>query len=859
MDPLFIAIDGNSLMHRAFHAIAALEDTHGNPINAVYGFTSMLLKILLERKPTHMAVAFDMHGPTFRHEAYESYKGTRKPTDEALRPQFPKIKELLTLMRIPIIEAPRYEADDILGTLAAQCEEKGLPALLVTGDRDALQLVTQQTHVLYTRRGISDTTEFDPETVKRTYGVTPQQVPDLKGLMGDASDNIPGIPGVGEKTALKLLDAYETLERVLAGAHEQKGKLKERLLAHRALAEQSLWLATIVRDAPLPFPVESCTLDGFSGATEAFEQLGFRSLQPRLSKIIQIFEGQAEKEENPETSAETSAASYGEPVHLVSPEAISAFLQSAKCYALHESAEHITLATANTWAIIPIQRDMASLGFEIDKIYALLAPLWRTAGSLRVFDAKRWLHMLDTFSLVFDGNCVCDDAMLAAWLLNPLQPVKTLETLEPAADARFLFTLCEQQRHALSQQGMLSLYQDMELPLMRVLLAMEREGFLVDKAVLDELGVKFTAMENELHAAIIEETGGIPFNVKSPKQLAEVLFERLGLPPGRKTKSGYSTDAETLEGLLDKHPVIHKLLEYRQVAKLNATYIEGLRQQIESDGRVRSSFDQTATVTGRISSNEPNLQNIPVRTPMGRDIRKAFIARDGYTLIDADYSQIELRILAHLSGDEAFINAFLAQEDIHKRTAADVYGVPLDEVTSDMRSAAKAVNFGIVYGISDFGLARNIGVSRREAGEFIERYFQKYPGIRRFMDKAVADGKALGYAQTLFGRRRPLPELVSSNYNTRSFGERAAMNTPVQGAAADIIKLAMIHVHQRLLKSGLSARLLLQVHDELMIECPLAACQDAAQLLRECMEQVVSLRVPLQVDIGIGHTWYEAK
>ena len=876
MNPLLIAVDGNSLMHRAFHAISSgLSDDRGNPTNAIYGFMGMLLKVLLERRPTHLAIAFDLHGPTFRHEFYEDYKGTRKPTDESLRPQFPMLQELLRYMGISIVEVSRYEADDILGTLAYQCETRDIPALLVTGDRDALQLVTEKTHVLYTKRGITDTVEFDPETVKRTYGVTPEQIPDLKGLMGDASDNIPGIPGVGEKTALTLLNAYGTLSGALRHAEEQKGKLKERLLEGRGLAEKSLYLATIHRDAPIGQEIEDFALRGFSGAGGAFSRFGFHSLLPRVEKLTEIYSEVAhsksygslssaggktvESEDDtmePNGKAVEVSAPSDEWKTLETAAEIDAYLQSANRFALHWDGD-ITLASDKSLARLPIQQDMLSAGLSPEAAFDALRPLFREK-SLCLFDAKKQLHALDSMGFSYDGHCVHDDALLGGWLLNPLSFPKTLREACQTPDAGKLFALCQRQEKELEEREMLSLYRDIEIPLTRVLLSMERAGFLVDREALDGLGQKFTAMERALHDEIISLTGGIPFNINSPKQMGEVLFERLGLPAGRKTKSGYSTDADTLEGLRDLHPAIGKILEYRQVTKLNATYVDGLRQQISPDGRVRSSFDQTATVTGRLSSNEPNLQNIPIRTEMGRDIRRAFIAPEGWLLVDADYSQIELRILAHLSGDDGLIRAFSQKEDVHRCTAAEVYGVPLESVTDAMRSAAKAVNFGIVYGISDFGLAKNIGVSRKEASEFIAQYFAKYPGVKRYMDQTVADGKALGYVQTTLGRRRPLPELQSPNYNTRSFGERAAMNMPVQGAAADIIKLAMIRVFQELSARALKARLILQVHDELIIECPEAELQQVSALLRECMENVAVLQAPLVADVRFGKTWFEA-
>lgn len=855
MNHLLIAVDGNSLMHRAYHAIAELDDAQGRPTNAIYGFTGMLLKVLADREPSHLVVAFDRKEPTFRHERFADYKGTRKPTDEGLIEQFPRVREMLQAMGIAMASVATFEADDILGTLAAHCEAEELPALLVTGDRDALQLVTDRTHVLYTRRGISDTVEFTPQAVLDAYGVTPSQIPDLKGLMGDSSDNIPGVPGIGEKTATKLLQEYGTLHEVLAHANEQKGKLRERLETYGEQAEESLWLATITREAPLDSGLDAYRLGDLSGGRAAFEALSFKSLLGRLDKLIASRSG-----EGAEPPQEAVPEQVWKDAHVLeTAEAVHAFVRGRPLLSLSWE-EDITLSDGDSWARIPLQKDLISAGMQPEEAFAALMPVLERREALRVFGAKQLLHQLEGMGVLASGACVRDDALLAAFLLDPLKPAKRLSDLTgEAADARALWTLCEAQDKALRENGMDELYRGMELPLMRVLLDMERDGFLVDRAELQRLGEGFSSMENRLREEVITLTGGIPFNLNSPKQLAEVLFDRLKLPPGRKTKSGYSTDAETLEGLKAFHPAVEKLLEYRQVAKLNATYIQGLLEQIEADGRVRTSFDQTVAVTGRLSSNEPNLQNIPVRTEMGREIRRAFIARQGWTLVDADYSQIELRILAHLSGDEGMIEAFQSGQDIHTRTAAEVYGAPLEAVTPQMRSAAKAVNFGIVYGISDFGLARNIGVSRKEAGEFIQRYFDRYPGVKRYMDKAVADGKALGYAQTMFGRRRPLPELTSSNYNTRAFGERAAMNTPVQGAAADIIKLAMVAVHRELADKGFEARLILQVHDELIVEAPAREAETVAALVDQCMETVTQLSVPLIADVHQGLTWYDAK
>ena len=843
---LFLAIDGNSLMHRAFHALPLLDDGKGQYTNAVFGFAGMLLRLLAERKPEYVAVAFDLHGPTFRHDQYEDYKAGRKPMAEELRPQFPLIHRILEDMGIRILEVERFEADDLLGAVAEACEAQGIPALLVTGDRDALQLVSDQTHVLYTKRGITDTVEFDPQTVLAQYGITPGQVPDLKGLMGDASDNIPGIPGIGEKTAVKLLSEFGSLDAVLDAAEQQKGKLRERLLEHRDLALLSRELATIRRDAPLPAALADCKAASPAGARPLFERLGFQSLLNRLDAL-----SVAPAPEAP-AAPEKQARSFLHLHSLAEVEALAANPPSLPL-ALHANPV-LTLADETHQWEIPLALDLLSEGLPPDAAWNALAPLFQQPGSLLLYDAKAQLRPWENV----DGDCVAGDVMLAAYLIDALSKPKSLEDLvQGTADAGALYDLHARQLEQLAGLGMTELYEQVELPLMRVLLSMERIGFLMDRQELVDIGARLRGQENALREEIYDLTGVKGFNILSPKQLGTVLFETLGLPSGRKTKSGFSTDADTLEDLADLHPAVEKILAYRQVTKLYGTYIEGLLSKIGSDRRVHSTFDQTAAVTGRISSNEPNLQNIPTRTAQGREIRRAFIAPEGRVLVDADYSQIELRVLAHMSGDPGMVAAFRNGEDIHTRTAAEVYEVALEAVTPAMRSAAKAVNFGIVYGISDFGLARNIGVTRAEAGAFIERYFARYPGVRHFMDDAVAKGKTLGYAATLMGRRRSLPELSASAHQRRMFGERAAMNTPVQGTAADIIKLAMVRVERAL--SGLQARLILQVHDELIVESPLDEAEHVAALLKAEMEQVVSLSVPLVVDAHIGPSWFEAK
>ncbi len=862
MQKTCVVIDGNSLMHRAFHALPDMETTGGVHTNAVYGFARMLLKILADVKPDYCAVAFDLHGPTFRHTDFPAYKAGRKPTDELLRPQFPLARRMLDTLGIRILECPSYEGDDILGTMAARGEAEGIRMLLVTGDRDALQLVTDHTHVIYTKRGVSDTTEFDPETVLAQYGVTPAQVPDLKGLMGDSSDNIPGVPGVGEKTAVKLLSAYGTLEAALDRADaEQTGKLRERLLEHRELALLSKKIATISREAPLQCSWEDCRVGTLSGAAAFFEEIEATSLLKALPKsgaVSPEAKPAAQVRWQPLRELEDEADVAEAVRELVAEATVPARI------ALYKTLDCVTLATeAGTRYRVPLGGgDLLSPGPDPVQVMAALAPLLRPPFSPCVHDGKRLLTDLAAAGIDVSGARLREDTMLAAYLLNPLAKSYAPEALLPggtSVDAAALLELSLRQRAELAEQEMLSLYEDIEMPLMHVLLDMERVGFQVDRAELTRMGEAYSLEIRRLTEEIYAHTGEAAFNLNSPKQLGEILFEKLGLPAGRKTKSGYSTDAETLEGLVGVHPAIAPLLDYRRLSKLQGTYVEGLLKLIDSTGRVHTWFDQTATATGRISSNEPNLQNIPVRTELGREIRRVFIPRPGWLLIDADYSQIELRLLAHLSGDPGMTEAFLLGQDIHTRTAAEVYGVPMDQVTSAMRSASKAVNFGIVYGISDFGLARNLGISRGEAASFIERDFARYPGVRRYMDSAVAQGKVQGYSSTLLGRRRPLPELESSNYNTRSFGERAAMNTPVQGTAADVIKLAMVRVAEQLAEAKLAARLILQVHDELIVECPAEEAEQAAAILQRCMEQALPLSVPLVADVHTGHSWYETK
>lgn len=846
----FVIIDGNSLMHRAFHALPPLSNADGVYTNAVFGFLSMLFKVVGDEQPRYLAVAFDLHGPTFRHKDYSEYKAGRKPTAPELRPQFDLVRECLEKMGVKILTCPTFEADDILGTLARRCEEAGIPALLVTGDRDSMQLVTKTSNVLYTRRGVSDVVRYTPEKVLEDFGVTPAQIPDLKGLMGDASDNIPGIPGIGEKTAIKLLSAYGTLENALDHAEaDLKGKQREKMIDGRMSGLMSKKIATITRYVPLDdVTLEDCRLGDMRGVLPLFEQLGLKTLTVRLLQLSGL-----RAEENAPAAPQIA---WQDERQLLSEAEISTFISALPTdarTALLMREDGVSLAAENgAQALIPYAQGL--LGGGLDPLCAAkaLASLLTGARPLILWNAKRLKTEFASWGLPV--TVVFDDDQIMQYLLAPQNG--KYEAPENAA-ALLQQTLSDER--ALDEQEMTKLYREIELPLLSTLYDMERDGFLVDCDELNRLGAQYDQQIAELKDEIFSLCGVAPFNLNSPQQLGSVLFDTLGLPAKKKTARGYSTDAETLNELAELHPAVDKILLYRQVAKLKSTYIDGLLRLTGRDGRIHTWFDQTIAATGRISSSEPNLQNIPVRTPMGREIRRAFIAPAGSVLVDADYSQIELRLLAHLSGDEAMCEAFTLGQDIHARTAAEVYGVPLDEVTPQMRSSAKAVNFGIVYGISDFGLASNLHISRKEAAEFISRYFARYPAIHRFMDACVSQGKAEGYSVTMYGRRRPLPELSSPNYNRRQFGERAAMNTPVQGAAADIIKIAMNAVHDELKASGLTAKLILQVHDELIVEAPEEEREQVETLLRRCMENAASLRVPLIADVHSGRSWYDTK
>ena len=851
---IFLLVDGNSLMHRAFHALP-LMDADGIYTNAVYGFLSMLLKVIKEENVQYLAVCFDEHGPTFRHTVYADYKAGRRETPPELRQQFGTILSLLDGMGIRRFSLQGWEADDLLGTLSLKGAAAGVSPLLLTGDRDALQLVGGGTELMFTRKGITETIRFTPEKVWEEYGFTPEQVTDWKGLAGDSSDNIPGVPGVGDKTAVKLLQEYGTLEAVLENADKVKGKLGEKLAAFADQARFSKELATIRRDAPVEFTLSSCALPDLKKGIPALEKLKLNSIIKRLD---------SGEEEGKEASRPGPVPVAFEPAEMLTAGAeIRIWLENTQdkgslCVYMTDSTVSLARAGGRRAEII-LGGDLLNPGLDPAEVLECLAAELNK-GDAVVHDGKMLLHLLDRCGLETPDSFGWD-TMLAAYLLNPQEKSYRLGALCPdlPEDAATLYSLAVWQKKRVEEDGMMKLMREVEQPLSFVLYRMEKAGFTVDTAFLRDLGTRYTEEIGEKKEQVIAAAGH-PFNLNSTQQLGEVLFEELNLPHGKKTSKGYSTSVEVLEGLrFDAPEIIEPLLRYRQLTKLNSTYVEGLLRLVDSRGRVHSTFDQTATATGRISSSEPNLQNIPVRTEEGRESREAFLPREGWVLLDADYSQIELRLMAHFSGDPALINAFRQGEDIHARTASEIFDVPPEWVTPELRSRAKAVNFGLIYGISGFGLSRNTGVSRKEAAAFIEKYFQTYPGVKRFMDRTAAEGADRGYAETLMGRRRYLPELRSPKAPVREFGKRAAMNTPVQGTAADIIKLAMVRIDRALREAGLQSRLILQVHDELLLECPPEETEQAAALLREAMEGAISLEVPLVAEVHQGANWAEAK
>jgi len=867
----FLVLDGSSLIFRAFYALPGLSDSHGQPTGAIFGFSNMLTKLMAEQQPDLMVLAFDKSRHTFRTERYADYKGTRDKTPEELLSQFPLLREFAANMGIPFLEKDNYEADDIIGTLATQAAAKGYDVRVITGDRDALQLVRPNLRVLLTKKGISEIKDYDTAAFEEEYGFEPLKLIDLKGLMGDTSDNIPGVPGVGPKTASKLLLAYGSVENVLAHVGEVSGKkLKENLQTYADQARLSKELATIELHVPdLAFAEEDYRIQPDMEKMQAFcDDHELRAVWRNFERLY----GPAE------LALDLDGGENGAAAQDLS-------------YDLGDEAAVKTAAKAPYLAVSGIFSGLAPFA-SLEGLAIVAGPDAEKAGFVArdsaAFPALLQLLESDQQAVVFGlkrydqaglrGQKAFFDVELAAYLLEPERSKYALSELsqkylQEAApesfddekaqavwEAKAISRLYPLLGAKLEEEKLTHLMDTIELPLVEVLAAMEQNGVYVNRAHLAEKTEEVADRLQKIEASIYEMAGH-DFNLNSPKQLGVVLFEELGLPVRKKTKTGYSTNAEVLESLRLEHPIIEQILAYRLWSKLKSTYLDGIAGLIRTDtGRVHTSFNQTVTATGRLSSSDPNLQNIPVRTEEGRMIRALFEPGEGYDcLLSADYSQIELRLLAHMSGDENFIDAFKRGQDIHARTAAEVFGIPLDEVTPELRRHAKAVNFGIVYGISDFGLARNLHISRKEAGDYISRYFTRYPGVRAFMDKVVAEAHETGYVTTMFGRRRELPAIKSRNFNQRMLAERMAMNTPIQGTAADVIKLAMIAAYRKLREAGLKSRILLQVHDELVLEVKESELETVQAILHEAMEHVVSLFVPLSIDVHWGRNWAEAK
>lgn len=871
MSNKIVLIDGHSILNRAFYGLPDLTNSEGLHTNAVYGFLTIMFKILEEEKPEYLTVAFDVHAPTFRHEMYAEYKGTRKPMAEELRQQVPVIKEVLNAMGVRTIECAGLEADDLLGTLSKRCEEKGMEVSVISGDRDLLQLATEHVKIRIpkTKQGRTEVEDYYAADVKERYQVTPQEFIDLKALMGDSSDNIPGVPSIGEKTATKIIAEYHSIENAYEHVEELKPPRASKALAeHWDMAVMSKTLATINVSADFPYELEEAKLGNLytEKAYEYFRKLQFKNLLSRF-----------------DVTAKASKAEEGfrEVWDLETAEKLFLEASKAECVGacIFRNLEDVLPLFANQSEIGGIglcyKKDGACCirtgkGISKEWLLSRLSKTAKEAGRFVVFDLKAALPYLE-----IEDTKNCFDATVAAYLLYPLKNNYTYEDvareqLELIIDekAEEYVKVCYEAYTAyaassvlwekLKESRMDRLFSEIEMPLVFTLYDMEQNGIKVEAEALKfygaQLGGKIVELEKEIY-----EDAGETFNINSPKQLGVVLFENMKIPGGKKTKTGYSTAADVLEKLAPDYPVIAKILEYRQYSKLKSTYADGLANYICEDKRIRSKFNQTITATGRLSSTEPNLQNIPVRMELGRLIRKVFIPEDGYVFVDADYSQIELRVLAHCSGDQNLIEAYKEAEDIHRITASRVFHVPFEEVTSQQRRNAKAVNFGIVYGISSFGLSQDLSITRKEATQYIEDYFKTYPGIKTFLDDTVKHAKQMGYVVTLFGRRRPVPELASSNFMQRSFGERVAMNAPIQGTAADIIKIAMINVHRRLKERQMKSRLVLQVHDELLIEAYQPELEEVREILRNEMEQAVSLDVPLEIDMHTGENWYEAK
>lgn len=877
-----VLVDGHSILNRAFYGVPDLTNAAGLHTNAIYGFLNILFKILDEESPDYLTVAFDVKAPTFRHEMFKEYKGTRKPMPEELREQVPVMKEVLQAMGIRIIEQAGYEADDLLGTIAKRAEAEGIDVSLVSGDRDLLQIATDRIRIRIpkTKGGRTEIENYYAADVEAKYQVNPVQFIDLKALMGDTADNIPGVPKVGEKTATDLMVQFGSLDGIYEHIDEvTKKSVKESLIQNKDLAYLSRELATIKLDSPLTYSLEEARVGNFFNEASyiLFKKLEFKNLLNKFEKGV---------------SNEEISASFHLVENLAEVEALFTRVLSDKdrqvgLKVVKEAGRHgellgVALHLQEEGSFLVLKQGFLTEDYLKEKI-ALLGAQCRIATA-DIKSEYAYLQAQDTDRFF--------DVILAAYLLNPLKNDYTVEDIaneylnlmlpeKGQAFGRLSFkdalnekpedflkyccfeayvcaqaAVCLQQK--LEETQMDRLMREIEMPLTLVLFSMEEEGIRVNPEALKDYGEALSGKITELEQEIYSEAG-CEFNINSPKQLGEILFEKMGLPGGKKTKTGYSTAADVLEKLSGEYPVVKHILEYRGLTKLKSTYADGLAAYIEDENRIHSTFNQTITATGRISSTEPNLQNIPIRMELGRQIRKVFIPKDGFCFMDADYSQIELRVLASMSGDERLIEAYRSHADIHRTTASQVFHIPFEEVTDLQRRNAKAVNFGIVYGISSFGLSEDLSISRKEAAAYIEQYFETYPQVKQFIDSLVKDAKKNGYAVTLYGRRRPVPELFSSNFMQRSFGERVAMNSPIQGTAADIIKIAMIRVFERLKKEGLKSKLILQVHDELLIETALEEEEQVRMILEEEMVHASSLAVELEIDLHVGINWYEAK
>ena len=862
-----LILDSNSILNRAFYGVRYVSAKDGPPTNAIYGFLNILLKLIKEQEPDYICAAFDVKAPTFRHKQYEGYKAQRKPMPEGLAAQMPLAKDVLRAMGVTILEKEGYEADDIIGTVARLCEESEISCFIATGDKDDLQLASDKTKVILTvtKSGYNETIIYDDKAVKEKYHVTPTEFIDVKALMGDPSDNIPGVKGVGEKTAMSLIEKHHSIEYIYENIDDigLKGTMLQKMKDGREMAFMSKELATINRNTPIEFNAEKCVFDGFENNGELYEILKRLELNSIIKKLD--LSGVDNVKENEDIFKDFSYQ-VGDK-NMISGDKVTVVLDFDG-----DNISSAAVGAGNNAVVLNEQDDIKEL-LEDDSIAKVM------------FDVKEAIVKLNCR---IDIKNIADDTAIAAYLVDPAKNEYTIEKLASeyfgtviekpevkqlsllddvetdrseylAKCAVALGVLNERIGDKIKENGQEKLYQEVELPLVTVLAHLEINGFLVDdhqlKEFADKLGEKIDALTNEIYMLAGEE-----FNINSPKQLGVILFEKLELKPVKKTKTGYATNADVLEKLRDKHPIVNFIMEYRQLAKLKSTYCDGLRAVVNPNThRIHSVFTQTVTVTGRLSSTEPNLQNIPTRTELGREIRKMFVAKEGYVLVDADYSQIELRVLAHIANDETMINAFRNNEDIHAVTASQVLGIPLEDVTKEQRSSAKAVNFGIVYGIGEFSLAQDLHISVKEAKAYIESYLEKYHGVRNYMESIKEQAKKDGYVKTMLNRIRYIPELKSPNYNIRQFGERVALNTPIQGTAADIIKLAMVRVDNRLINEGLKSKLILQVHDELIVEAHKDEVDKVKQILSEEMQSAMELNVPLKVDMSTGHSWYDAK